>query len=162
MNCDHSLLYVPQGLTRAIGVSNFNASALAALMGEAKVKPAVTQNQYSIANHFDSVAGNDDATLNFCKKHGITMSAWAPLGGASGKSGSIFNNSIVSGVAKAHNKSTAQIALRWTIQRGVVPVTAGDNPQHLRDDLDVFDFELTDDEMERLASIGKPAFTVYG
>jgi len=148
-------LALGKGQTRAIGVSNFNASALEALKQKTTIKPAVTQNQYSIGNHFNSYAGNDDETLEFCKKEGITVCAWAPLGHDSGTGSNIFNNSVVLAVAEKHAKSVAQVALRWNTQRGVVPVTGGDNPEHLMEDLDIFSFKLSDDEMSALAAIGR-------
>merc|ERR1719468_115045 len=142
-----------QGKARAIGVSNFNASMLEALTRQSKIKPAVTQNAYSVGNHRSSHLGSDDATLEYCRRNGITFSAWGPLGGTTGHKTGILNNTVVKAIADAHNRSAAQVALRWTIQQGIVPVTSGENPKHLLEDLDVFDFQLTTDEMQRLAAI---------
>lgn len=150
-----------EGKARAIGVSNFNASALEALISQTTIKPAVTQNAYSIGNHFDSYMGNDDKTWNYCKKHGITLSAWSPLGGISGKGSSIFSNAVVNSIARSHGKSVAQIALRWLVQRGIMPVTAGEDPEHLREDVDVFTFNLSADEMARLTAIGEELTLLY-
>jgi len=144
---------VSEGKARAIGVSNFNHSLLADLAKVAKVKPAVTQNGYSVGNHRDASVGSDDDTLGYCKKSGVKLSAYSPLGSASGASGSIFNNPAVKAIAEAHNKSVAQIAIRWDVQQGILPVTSGSNRGHLMEDLDVFDFTLTDDEMTTLAAI---------
>jgi len=142
------------GKVRAIGVSNFNASLLEALTKESKVKPAVTQNPYSVGNHRNALIGSDDATLKYCHKNGITLSAWGPLGGTTGHSTDIFHSSIVKSIADAHSRSAAQVALRWDVQQGILPVTAGDNPAHMLENMNVFDFELTEDEMRRLAAIG--------
>jgi len=144
-----------KGLTRAIGVSNFNASALDTLMKATTIKPAVTQNSISIGNHFNAKMGSDEETLKYCKEHGITVAAWSPLGGTSDKGTSIFNNTVVSAVAKSHGKSNAQVALRWLVQQGIAPVTAGENAKHLREDLDIFGFNLTQDEMTHLSTIGE-------
>merc|ERR1719362_290927 len=81
-----------QGKARAIGVSNFNASMLEALTRQSKIKPAVTQNAYSVGNHRSSHLGSDDATLEYCRKNGITFSAWGPLGGTTGHKTGILNN----------------------------------------------------------------------
>jgi len=145
---------VVQGKVRVIGVSNFNASMLEALTKQTKVKPAVTQNAYSVGNHRNPLLGSDDATLEYCRRNGITLSAWGPLGGTTGHSGDIFHNSVVKAIADVHNRSAAQIALRWDIQQGIVSVTSGNNPAHMQENLHVFDFELSEDEMQRLAAIG--------
>lgn len=142
------------GKVRAIGVSNFNASMLEALTKQSNTKPAVTQNAYSVGNHRNSVLGSDDATLEYCLRNGITFSAWGPLGGTTGHSTDILNNAVVKAIGATHNKSAAQVALRWNIQQGIVPVTAGENPAHMLQNLDIFDFKLTDGEMHRLAAIG--------
>lgn len=152
--------YLARGLTRAIGISNFNTSLIDALLRETSVKPAVIQNSCSIGNHFSYKWGNDDATLKYLQEKGITLSSWASLGRDSGTSASIFRSPTVSAIAAAHNKSNAQVALRWLVQRGVVPVTSGSNPEHMAQDLDFFDFELAGDEMQRLSAIGSNIETV--
>lgn len=150
-----------QGRVRAIGVSNFNASLLDALQKQTNVKPAVTQNAYSVGNHAKNTQlGSDDGTLKYCKDNGITLSAWAPLGHTSQTGTSIFNNSVVKDIADTHNKSAAQIALRWDIQEGILPVTSGENPEHIREDLDLFDFKLTNDDMARLEAIGQQQLSI--
>lgn len=143
-----------KGKVRAIGVSNFNASMLEALTKQSVIKPAVTQNAYSVGNHRNPLLGSDDATLAYCRENGITLSSWGPLGGTTGHSADIFHNAVVKAVADAHGKSVAQIALRWNIQQGIVPVTSGEDPEHMRQNLDVFDFQLTAEEMQWLEEIG--------
>jgi len=144
---------VASGKARAIGVSNFNNTLLAELVKEAKIKPALTQNGYSIGNHRNPALGSDDDTLNYCRKNNITFSAYGPLGSTTHHGTSIFNNSVVKAIAESHNKSAAQIAIRWTVQQGIVPVTSGSNREHMLEDLAVFDFELAEDEMARLEAI---------
>lgn len=119
-------------------------------MKRTTIKPAVTSNAYSIGNHFDSFMGSDNGTLEFCKQHGITMSAWSPLGGVNALSSQIFNNDVIKSISQFHKKSVAQIALRWLVQKGIAPVTGGFNSEHLRQDLDIFDFSLTDEQMALL------------
>ena len=88
--------------------------------------------------------------LALCKKHGITLQAWSPLGGAKG---SVFSVPIIKTIANAHNVTAAQVALKWSIQRGVAVVTGTDNREHMASDLDLWDFELSDEEMKQINSI---------
>jgi 2,5-diketo-D-gluconate reductase A len=140
------------GKARAIGVSNFNASALERLYAAGlRVPPAVNQCGFSIGGHNDTRYGRDLATLAECRARGVTYSAYSPLGGLSGVD--VLGNPTVKAIGVAHGKSPAQVALRWVTQQGVVAVTASTNPSHLAGDLDIFDFNLTHDEMTRLTQI---------
>lgn len=144
------------GKARAIGVSNFNASALASLLPHASIPPAIDQCGFSIAGHSEntSVWGRDDGTKLACQKAGVTYSAYSPLGGiALGGTGHVLGNPIVKAIAAAHNASTAQVALKWVIQQGVLPVTGSSKLSHVKDDLGVFGLTLTTDEMAALAAI---------
>lgn len=132
------------GKARTIGVSNFNADDLDKLMTLARVPPAVNQAEFSIGNH-------DDRTLQKCRELNITYSAYSPLGGINGLD--VLHNDEVLSVASAHGRSTAEVALRWVVQQGVVAVTASNKESHQKSDLSVFDFELTDAEMNSLSSV---------
>merc|ERR1711972_950361 len=103
-------------------------------------------------NHNSSMLGRDFETLSKCKERGITYSAYSPLGGLSGVD--VLGNSVVKSIGQKHGKSSAQVALRWLTQQGVVVVTASDKASHLKTDLEVFDFTLADDEMSALREIG--------
>ena len=133
------------GHTASIGVSNFNASLLAKMLPEVKVRPAVNQCGHSIAHHTREqtaasckrgYCGSDDETAAYCAAHGIQYSAYSPLGGLSGLD--IFNNPTVIAVAKTHNVSAAQVALRWLVQRNITVVTAADNPEYIAEDVDLW------------------------
>ena len=113
--------------------------------------PVVNQCGFSIAGHSRPDAGRDFETLAECKRRNITYSAYSPLGGLSKIP--VLSNPTVKAVAAAHNKSTAQVALRWVTQQEVTAVTASDNVEHLKGDLDIFDFTLTDDEMAELSAL---------
>jgi len=141
------------GKARAIGVSNFNASALAALLSSATVKPAVNQCGFSIGGHSLPVLGRDLDTLRYCKAHGITYAAYSPLGGLSGIH--VLSNPDVAAVAKVHNKTTAQVALRWVVQQGIVATTSSSKAAYDKADLDIFGFALSDEEMSRLGVLGQ-------
>ena len=144
------------GLTKAIGVSNFGHELLAALMKDprTKVVPAVNQCNHAIANHNSSHAplfGGDDATVKFCAAHGISYSAYSPLEGLHG--GSVMKIPEVIAIGAAHNVSAAQVAFRWLIQQNITAVTAAHVPEYIAEDVDVFHFELTAEEMATLTAI---------
>lgn len=150
--------FVASGKARAIGVSNMNASAIIALLPRVSVKPAINQCGYSIAGHSEATSlwGRDDDTKAACEAHGITYSAYSPLGGwAKGGTGHVLNDPTVKAVASAHNSSAAQVALRWVTQQGVVAVTKSDKVSHLEGDLAIFEpgMVLTAEEMQRLSKV---------
>ena len=145
---------VATGTAKAIGISNFNASMVERIATAATIKPAVNQCGFSIAGHTNGTWGRDDATVAMCKKHGITYEAYSPLGGwAKGGTGRILNDPTVNDIGKKHNKSAAQIALRWIVQQDIVVVTASNKKEYDVENLDIFDWELTEDEMAKLAAL---------
>ena len=148
------------GHTRAIGISNANATMLAEMLPRMKVKPAVNQCGHSIGAHNAShnpTRGGGDDTLAFCREHGISYSAYSPLGGLDGLN--IFKNPVVIKVAHdvssrcAHEVSPAQVALRWLVQQDITVVTSADELDYIKEDLDVFSFSLTPAEMTLLAAV---------
>ncbi|EOD24346.1 hypothetical protein EMIHUDRAFT_238572 [Emiliania huxleyi CCMP1516] len=140
------------GKASAIGISNFNASAIDALFAAGlTVPPAVNQVGFSIGGHSESRLGRDLDTLRKCREKGIAFSAYSPLGGLSGVD--VLHHPRVLKVAAAHNRSASQVALRWVTQQGVVAVSASSNPAHLASDLGSFSFNLTGAEMKALAEI---------
>lgn len=145
---------VAEGKARAIGISNFNASMVDRIARAAKIKPAVNQCAFSVAGHTDDTWGRDDLTVETCKKHGITFEAYSPLGGwAKGGTSKVLNDPTVKEIARVHNKSTAQVALKWVLQQDIVVVTESNNEAHEVQDLELFDWSLTDKEMSLLAAI---------
>lgn len=142
------------GKTRAIGVSNFNASLLEALAQVAKTPPAVNQCGYSIGAH-DSFhhpeLGGTDKTVAYCKEHNITYAAYSPLGGLDGLH--ILTDPTVVAVAASHGVSPAQVCLRWLVQQGIQAVTAAHDKTYIAEDIDVFSFNLTADEMQLLSAL---------
>ena len=143
---------VTDGTARAVGVSNFNSTTIESLLRQPNVtvKPAVNQCGYSIANHNAPARGGDDATREYCEKTGIAYEAWSPLGG--GKI-DVLGNAKVDAIAKAHGVVPAQVALRWIAQQGALMATSANNPEYLKEDLDIYGFELTNVEMNSLSAI---------
>ena len=145
---------VAAGTAKAIGISNFNASMVEQMATAAKIKPAVNQCGFSIAGHSNDTWGRDDATVEMCKKYGIQYQAYSPLGGwAKGGTSRVLDDPTVNAVAKAHNKSSAQVALRWIVQQDIVVVTETDKLSHEIGDLELFDWRLTKTEMENLSAL---------
>lgn len=139
------------GKVRAIGVDNFTQDRLADFMFWNKVKPAVNLIE---CNAFFQ---REDEHA-YLMKNGIQMQAWSPL--AAGQSG-LLEHPLLSEIAKVHQRSVAQIVLRWLIQRNIVPLVKSSNPKRMRENLDIFDFALSEEEMARIATLdtGKSCFT---
>lgn len=131
------------GRVRAIGVSNFHVHHLKDLMSEAEIKPMVNQVEYH--PHL-----TQEELRNFCKAEGIQMEAWSPL-----KKGLLLDEPTIVEIAKSHNKTPAQVILRWDIQTGVVTIPKSVNEDRIIQNGDVFDFELTDEEVKKISALNK-------
>jgi len=153
-----------RGQAKAIGVSNLNASTLAALLARSTVKPAVNQAALSIAGHpavHDGDAascqegsrlyGSDLETVRFCQSHGITYMAYSPLGSISRVN--VLHQPAVHAAVRAHDVSAAQVGIRWLVQQGIAVVTATSDSQHVAEALDVFNFALSEREMAALTRV---------
>jgi diketogulonate reductase-like aldo/keto reductase len=132
------------GLTRSIGVSNYNAAQLAALK-TTTTKPALNQCRLGVDYH-------DDATISYCQKNGIYYESYDALKGCPS------NDNRVKTIAAAHSKTTYQICLRWVLERGcVVTAGTGNDPttvgQFAKENLDIYDWSLTADEIAILNKI---------
>jgi diketogulonate reductase-like aldo/keto reductase len=132
------------GKVRAIGVSNFAVEHLAALLDSVTVVPAV--NQIECHPYFQQP---DVQSLN--AEHGILTQAWSPIGGITfyldGSHGSTLDDSVIAGIATAHGKTAAQVMLRWGLQHGRSVIPKSTKPGRIAENIDVFDFELSTDEM---------------
>lgn len=85
---------------------------------------------------------------------GIVVQGWYPLGGR-GYTAELLGNEVISKIAQAHGKSPAQVILRWNLQKGVVVIPGSSNPEHIRENTELFDFELTEEEMERIGGLDR-------
>ncbi|MDU1891795.1 MAG: aldo/keto reductase [Dysgonomonas sp.] len=133
------------GKVKAIGVSNFKPHHLDALLKEASIVPVVNQielHPYLIQQE----------TLNYCKKENIKVEAWSQF--AANQTG-LFEEKILTNIAKRHSKSPAQVILRWDYQRGVITIPKSANEKRMKENLDIFDFELTNDDMTAINSLNK-------
>ncbi len=135
-------LYVA-GKVRAIGIDNFTQDKLADFVFWNKVKPAVN---FVECNPFYQ----REAERTYMENKDIVMQAWSPL--AAGQADFLANATLQT-IAAAHEKSVAQVALRWQVQRGVVPIVKSANAQRMADNLNIFDFALTDAEMQEISKL---------
>ena len=144
------------GKVRAIGVSNFMVPHLEALLDQTEVVPAV--NQIEVHPYFAQ-----RELQEFGTERGILTQAWSPIGGITsyrgGDGGSTLTDPTIVEIAAAHEKSPAQVMLRWHIQNGVQAIPKSVKPARIAENFDVFDFELTDDEV---AAIGRLETGVRG
>jgi 2,5-diketo-D-gluconate reductase A len=132
-----------EGLIRAIGVANFYPDRLVDLIEHNEVTPAVDQ----IECHPFFQRGDDQELM---RERGVQIESWGPF--AEGRN-DLFTNSTLSEIGTTHGKSVAQVVLRWLTQREVVVIPKSVRPERMRENLDVFDFELTDDELARIAEL---------
>ncbi|MDE6660642.1 MAG: aldo/keto reductase [Anaeroplasmataceae bacterium] len=135
--------FVEQGKIHSIGLSNWYIEEIDDFISQVNIMPALIQNE--IHPYYQ-----EQSVVPYMHKLGIVMQAWYPLGGR-GHTGELLSNSTISGIAKAHNKSTAQIILRWHLQRGVVAIPGSSNPDHILENISIFDFELSNEEMQQIA-----------
>lgn len=131
------------GRIRAIGVSNFYPDRLVDLALHADVVPAVDQIE---VNPFDQ----KNESLKWAAKYGVQVEAWAPF--AEGRSG-LFTNPELAAIGERHGKSVGQVVLRWLIQRGIVPISKTTRKERMAENLNLFDFQLTPDEMAAIAKL---------
>ncbi|KAK2575284.1 hypothetical protein KPH14_008136 [Odynerus spinipes] len=140
---------VNQKLTRSIGISNFNSEQVARLMKSAKIIPV--NNQVEI-----SVNLNQEELINFCKKFNIVVSGYSPLGRPGNRLG--INNSLDSPtiiqIAQKYKKTPAQIALRYVYQQGAAVIAKSVTQSRIEENIKIFDFELSSDEMTAIKAIG--------
>ncbi|MGB3911093.1 MAG: aldo/keto reductase [Pseudolysinimonas sp.] len=133
------------GLARAIGVSNFKSAHLTRLLAETDVVPAVNQIQIDPAITRLEQRAYDDA-------HGIVTQSWSPLGGGSGVR-SLLGSPVIVEVAERLGRTPAQIVLRWHVQQGLVVIPKSSDPARLAQNLDLFSFELSPDDMASIATL---------
>lgn len=140
-----------QGKARTIGVDNFTQDRMADFLFFQQTKPAVNMLECNVFFQREDERA-------YLASQGIQMQAWSPLAAGSQ---TVFENEVLCSIAQAHDKTVAQIVLRWLIQRGIVPIVKSQNPRRMQEDLDVFDFSLTEQDMQRIAALdtGHTCFT---
>ena len=132
-----------EGKVRAIGISNFYMDRMVEFCEFNEIKPMVNQMERHPLNQ-------NCELMEWEARYGIAPEAWAPFGEGRGN---LFNNQVLTGIGAAHGKTTAQVMLRWNLQRGVAVIPKTVHRKRMVENLDVFDFELTSEEMAAIAAI---------
>jgi len=139
--------FVEGGKIRSLGLSNWYVEELKDFLPQVTIKPALVQNE--IHPYYQE---ND--VIPYIQEQGITVQGWYPLGGR-GHTGELLSNEVISSVAKAHSVSSAQVILRWHLQKGVVVIPGSSNPDHIQENTELYHFELTEAEMEQISALDR-------
>lgn len=132
-----------EGKVRAIGVSNFYPDRLVDLCMFAKIKPMVNQIEVNVFNQ-------QVEAKKWADKYGIVLEAWAPF--AEGRN-NMFHNEVLQAIGEKHNKSVAQVILRWLYQRGIVSLAKSVHEERIKENFDIYLFELDNDDMKKIETL---------
>ena len=135
------------GTVRAAGLSNWYIRELKSFLPQVSVMPALVQNE--IHPYYQ-----DTQVVEFIRDLGIIIQAWYPLGGR-GYNRELLSDPVLKDIARAHGKTLVQVILRWNLQRGVVAIPGSSNPAHIKENAEIFDFELSPAEMNRIAALNR-------
>lgn len=138
---------VAEGKLRSIGLSNWYVEEMEEFLTQITIIPAVVQNE--IHPYYQE---ND--VIPYMQEKGIVVEGWYPLGGR-GHTAELLGDETITAIAQAHGKSSAQVILRWNLQKGVVVIPGSSNPEHIRENLDIFGFALTDEEMAQINTLDR-------
>ena len=138
---------VADGKVRSIGLSNWYIEELESFLPQVKIMPAVVQNE--IHPYYQEID-----VVPYIQNLGIVVEGWYPFGGR-GYTGEMLGNETLKAITEAHGVTVAQVILRWNLQRGVVVIPGSSNPDHIRENLDVFGFELTEAEMATIQTLNR-------
>ena len=140
--------YVAEGKIRSIGVSNYYISEMTDFLTKVDTPPAIVQNEihpyYQESEVIDFMHNSTDTVVQ----------GWYPFGGR-GYTKEMLGNETLIEIGKAHDKTAAQVILRWNLQKGVAVIPGSSNPDHIKENMDIFDFELTDEEMAAINSLNR-------
>ncbi|MCD8372569.1 MAG: aldo/keto reductase [Clostridia bacterium] len=137
--------YAEQGKIRSLGLSNWYIEEIDDFISQVDIMPALVQNEIHIYYQEKEV-------VEYMHNLGIVMQAWYPFGGR-GHTSEVLNNSTILEIAENHSVTAAQVILRWHLQRGVTAVPGSSNPDHISENISVFDFSLSDEEMAAIAEL---------
>jgi len=135
--------------SRAIGVSNYCQSCFDCLFQKAKIIPQVDQVEYHVG-----MGDNPIGLVTYLKSKGVVMQSYSPLGDGTSE---LINGPLVTSIGKNHNKTGAQVSLKWVAQKGIPLVTKADRVDYLAEDIDLFDWTLSSTEMGQLSAATTPA-----
>lgn len=139
---------VEKGLAKSIGVANFTTSMIVDLLSYAKVRPVINQIEIHPYNTQEELA-------TYCHKQKIQVTAYSPLGSSGEGKEKPLNDNFVKKIAKAYQKSPAQVLIRWSLQRDLVVIPKSTNLDRIAENIDIYDFELSEKDMGRLNKLNK-------
>ena len=139
--------YVEAGKIHSLGLSNWYVEELTEFLPLVTIMPALVQNE--IHPYYQ-----EQDVVPFIQEKGIVVQCWYPLGGR-GYTADLLGNETIQSIAQAHGVSAAQVILRWDLQRGIVVIPGSSNPEHIRENLDLFSFELSEEEMRQIAALDR-------
>ena len=139
--------YVEEGKIHSLGLSNWYVKELSSFLPQVSITPALVQNE--IHPYYQ-----EKDVVPFIQEKGIVVQCWYPLGGR-GYTAELLNDDTISSIAGAHGVTAAQVILCWDLQRGVVVIPGSGNPEHIKENLDLFGFELTAAEMEAMSALDR-------
>jgi len=139
--------YVESGRIRSLGLSNWYVEELTDFLPQVTITPSLVQNE--IHPYYQ-----EQDVVPFIQEHGIVVQCWYPLGGR-GYTAQLLADETIMTIADAHGVSSAQVILRWDLQRGIVVIPGSGNPEHIKENLDLFGFELTDEEMDKINALDR-------
>jgi diketogulonate reductase-like aldo/keto reductase len=154
--------FYEQKKARAVGVSNYCYSCMECLDWNETVTPMVNQVEYHIGMGTSSGIHGDKGMKTFADAHGVVMQAYSALGGGDAFRKAIIEGQLETEIAKAHNVSSVQVALKWIVEQGIPALTKADNHEYLIEDADLWSWNFTASEMAKLTAkerpIGLPSF----
>ena len=139
--------YVEAGKIRSLGLSNWYVEELTEFLPQVELTPALVQNE--IHPYYQ-----EQDVVPYLQDQGIVVQCWYPLGGR-GYTAELLGDETLSAIAAAHGVSSAQVILRWDLQRGIVVIPGSGNPEHIKENLDLFGFELTEGEMAAVNALDR-------
>ena len=139
--------YVEEGKIHSIGLSNWYVEELEEFLPQINIIPALVQNE--IHPYYQE---ND--VIPYIQDLGIVVQGWYPLGGR-GHTSELLNDETIVKIAEKHNVSSAQVILRWNLQKGVVVIPGSSNPEHIKENTEIYHFELTPEEMDQIKTLDR-------
>lgn len=147
---------VPANLVKNIGACNIGTTLLREVCTQAKIKPAVLQVEMHPYN-------TQEKLVRFCREAGIQITAFSPLGSSSylelgleqKPEEMLINQSLIAEIGKKHNKSPGQVLIRWAVQRGTSVIPKTSKVERLRENIDIFDFNISSEDMKKISALNK-------
>lgn len=139
--------YVEMGKIRSIGLSNWYVEELETFLPQVSITPAVVQNE--IHPYYQ-----ENEVIPFIQEKDIVVEGWYPFGGR-GHTKELLDDEVINEIAENHKVTSAQIILRWNLQKGVVVIPGSSNPDHIKENTEIYHFELSKSEMERINALNR-------